>query len=1040
MNKSDIQQFPFAEMDVFMKIINNGDSFIQIVRELKPCKAKEMLQMQGILSILVIPILIEKKCWGFIGLDECKFERKWPDAEISLITTFVNSVTRIIEQGIFEQKLIESEERYKRITEGITDYLYTVKVENGKAVETIHNSGCLPVTGYTSFEFEQDPYLWINMVVPEERNLIAHRFSEILKGKNLQNTIEHRIICKDGKIKWVSDTTIPKHGENGQIEWYDGVIKDITERMLVEKALKESEEKFRLLFDTITEGVALNEIVYDENGEMVDYRILEVNKAFYLTANQSNTQVLNNLASKLYGISQEVINCFWKNHKEKNETEYSEMFSPLTNKYYYISTSPFLNDRFVTIFFDITSRKQTEKALSENEQKYRLIAENTTDVIWTFDMESKRFTYISPSMIHLTGFSAEEAIEKRIEDMIGAEYADFMMQGLTKRISNFYAGDNSEKTQINELQQICKDGSLIWVEMVSTFVLNNKGKIDYLLGISRNIQSRKKNEWKLTQSQNRYKTISRLSSDFSYSCFHGIDGYEIDWITEAFFSITGYTIQELKQQKCWLFAAHPEDRSDAISKLNQIQIGENIQLEFRIISKKGKEHTIINKMECMPDDEVPGRKRVFGAVQDISERKLAEEELKQNETRLRSLVDIFQFDIDSVNEILDLTLEKSIQLTKSKIGYIYFYDEQTKDFTLFSWSKDVMKDCKILDSRLTYQLQNTGVWGEAVRQRKPIMLNDFHAPHKLKKGYPEGHATLNKFLTVPVFSNYNIVAVAGVANKETDYNEADILHLTLLMNSVWKVIERKNMEIALKEKNRELLELNLDKDRFVSILAHDLKSPFNSILGYLNLLCKNIRKYDIDKIENQINIISSSAQNTFNLLESILMWAHTQSGKIKFEPQQLNFINVYNDIIKSLKLNAENKKIAINYSSNEEIIVFADLNMLSTVLRNLISNAIKFTNSGGQVNVYAVKMPSGIEISVQDNGVGIEPENLSKLFDYSQIYTTNGTNNEKGTGLGLVLCKEFVEKHDGKIWLQSKVGKGTEFKFTIPTKCDNKTC
>jgi len=1156
-NNNTKKNIPFAKLDILMETITKGNPFIKTIRQIEPCETRSILQIQGILSILAIPVFINNNCWGFIGIEDYNDERDWTNDEISILTSYVNSIGKIIERNTFKQNLIESVERYKRITDGITDYLYKVIVKEGRAIETIHNLGCLSITGYSSMEFEQDPYLWINMVVPEEREQIASRFTQILAGKDLPNTIEHRIICKDGKIKWVSDTTIPKLDEKGQIISYEGVIKDITERKQAEKALQISEEKFRLLFDTMTESVALNQIVYDEQGEMVDYKIIEVNKAYYSTTDLSEEQVINNLATNLYGMPKDLIHSFWKKHKEINETEYTEMPSPLNNKFYYVSTSPFVNDCFVTVFFDITERKLAEEALRENEkkyrqlveilnegiwaidkndittfvnphmaemlgytvdemigkslflfmdeqgieickkylvhrkigikeqhdfefikkdgsrvfvimevapiidkdgfysgalagivditerkkveqiikaseEKYRLIAENTTDVIWTYSIENERITYISPSIIHLTGFTVEESLEQNLQDMLGIETAELLIQRLKNRIANYYAGDNSEKTKVHELQQICKDKSTIWIEMVTNFIFDSQGIITGIMGISRNIQKRKKNERKLERSQNRYRTISRLSSDFSYSCIHGINGYEVDWITEAFFSITGYTRQELKQNKCWLFAAHPDERKEAIIRFNKINIGENLEMEFRIVSKNGVEHTIINRMECMEDPELPGRKRIFGAVQDISERKKAEEELIQNETRLRSLVDIFQFDISSTQDILNLTLEKSIHLTKSKIGYIYFYDENKAEFTLFSWSKEVMKECTIFEPQTIYQLEKTGIWGEAVRQRKPIMINDFQVQYALKKGYPEGHVQLHKFLTVPVFSNNNIVAVAGVANKEIDYDQADILHLTLLMNSVWKVIERKNMELELKEKNQELTEINLDKDRFVSILAHDLKSPFNSILGYLGLLSKNIRKYDIDKIENQINIINSTAQNTFNLLESILLWAHTQSGKINFEPLPLHIASVYNDVMQSLRLNADNKKIQVNYIVDEDIMVIADLNMLSTILRNLISNAIKFTNIGGQVHVVVLNRQSDVEITVSDNGIGIEPENIPKLFDYSLIYTSNGTSNEKGTGLGLVLCKEFVEKHGGEIWLQSQLGKGSEFKFTLP--------
>jgi len=235
--------------------------------------------------------------------------------------------------------------------------------------------------------------------------------------------------------------------------------------------------------------------------------------------------------------------------------------------------------------------------------------------------------------------------------------------------------------------------------------------------------------------------------------------------------------------------------------------------------------------------------------------------------------------------------------------------------------------------------------------------------------------------------------------------------------------------------NKELkqsLQLNSDKDLFISILAHDLRSPFNALLGLSELLSENIRQYDIDEIENLVNYIKNSAQNTYILLEDILMWVRAQTGKIPFEPKKLSFADICKDILEILKPNANAKNITINYSTPNEINVFADKDMLKTVLRNLISNAIKFTNKNGAININSEENSGNVTISVSDNGIGITPDNLIKLFDISHVLTTKGTAEETGTGLGLLLCKEFVEKHGGKIWVESEVGKGSDFKFTLP--------
>ena len=276
--------------------------------------------------------------------------------------------------------------------------------------------------------------------------------------------------------------------------------------------------------------------------------------------------------------------------------------------------------------------------------------------------------------------------------------------------------------------------------------------------------------------------------------------------------------------------------------------------------------------------------------------------------------------------------------------------------------------------------------------------------------------------------------------KDGNYKWIEITVVNLLndpdiqgfLGNYHDITERKHSEAEIKSKNAMLTELNADKDRFMSILAHDLKSPFVTILGFLELLNQNVRSYDIDKIEYQLGIVSDSAQNLFNLLEELLTWVQSQTGKIPFNPIQFNFTTICNEVVEQLKHNASVKNISIKQLAAESTMVLADIDMFKTILRNLLSNAIKFSNLGGLITINAVQNPSNITISVSDNGVGMTPKEASKLFDVSQKHSTIGTQNEIGTGLGLLLCKEFVEKHGGKIWVESKVNKGSKFSFTLP--------
>ena len=251
-------------------------------------------------------------------------------------------------------------------------------------------------------------------------------------------------------------------------------------------------------------------------------------------------------------------------------------------------------------------------------------------------------------------------------------------------------------------------------------------------------------------------------------------------------------------------------------------------------------------------------------------------------------------------------------------------------------------------------------------------------------------------------------------------------------SAVIDITERKQAELALKEYERELHQLNLDKDRFISILGHDLKSPINNLLGLSEVLTDEITNLETEEIEDIAKDIHKSAKIVNKLLDDILLWARAQQGKIPFKPQILSFKDICKDTLEILTTNANAKNITINYSSADHIYVFADVDMLKTVVRNLVSNAIKFSNSGSKINVSAEQTELSITISVSDNGIGITPDNLAKLFDISQVLTTTGTAKEKGTGLGLILCKEFVEKHGGKIWVESEEGKGSDFRFTLP--------
>ena len=239
-------------------------------------------------------------------------------------------------------------------------------------------------------------------------------------------------------------------------------------------------------------------------------------------------------------------------------------------------------------------------------------------------------------------------------------------------------------------------------------------------------------------------------------------------------------------------------------------------------------------------------------------------------------------------------------------------------------------------------------------------------------------------------------------------------------------------EITLKEITQQLKQLNNTKDRMFSIIAHDLRNSFSSILGFSELLITLNQEKQYKKFELYTEHIKKSTKNVHTLLTNLLDWARLQTGSLKYDPDFFDMDKVLEEVLAFADVSAFQKKITITNSIPQDLKIYGDKNMINTVLRNLISNAIKYSNINGRVDVTAILQNEIVEFSVKDNGIGMKEEDIDKLFKIDVNYTTKGTSDEKGTGLGLILCKDFVELHEGKIWIESEFEKGTTVKFNIP--------
>jgi PAS domain S-box-containing protein len=471
------------------------------------------------------------------------------------------------------------------------------------------------------------------------------------------------------------------------------------------------------------------------------------------------------------------------------------------------------------------------------------------------------------------------------------------------------------------------------------------------------------------------------------------------WINEKkYFSdknlkaLYGYNDDELTDKlDDWSALVHEDDRVEMNEKFNSFLSGseKEFRLEHRIYKKDGSIGWVIDRgILFQPDEEKP--MRLIGTTTDITDKKNSELALKKSEERFRSV-----FENSGTGMVIlepDGRISKSNQAFREMIGY---------------------NETELMNMNFR-DLTHPGDMEKSVKLKTGLLNRKENDSSLIEKRY------LNK--------NGEIVWALTSVSLIRDFNETPIYFIAQAQD----ITERKKAEEQLIKYTDELKTLNASKDKFFSIISHDLRSPFNSLLGITEYISQSFDDLTQTEIRDSVKNIYSSSQKLYNLILNLLEWSRLQTGRFETDKTKIKLAGLIDEVKNLYSGNAITKNIKIEAEAASDINVFADRYMIETIFRNLISNAVKFTNSGGTVKINASAKSDFAEVSIEDNGVGISKENIISLFRIDEQYRTDGTANEKGTGLGLILCKEFIEKNNGTITVESEEGKGSRFSITIP--------
>ncbi len=867
-------------------------------------------------------------------------------------------------------------------------YGFSSEEVTGKVTPRILKSGVLPQESYE--------YFWSTLLS-----------NNVVRGELINKT-------KEGKLITVEGSANPIINEENKIIGFIGVQRDISSRKYAEEALILSEEKFRKALLTSPDAVNIN--------RLSDGLYVTVNEGFVKMLGFSEGEVIGKTSLELNVWAdpenrKELVELLKKNDRVENfEARFRNKDGRIIIGLMSASTIE-LNGvvHSLNITKDITGRKQMEEAFAREQFLVNALLDTLPDHIYFKDLESR---FIRNSKSHILSFGYSNP-----EDVKGKTDFDFFEKEDAQKAFE------DEQTIIRTGQGIIKEEKLtrtnqsdVWFAAMKLPLYDKEGNIIGTFGVSRDITSSKKIEEELESERIMLRTLIDNMPDRIYA--KDLNSRFIV-CNKALINRLGKTDKtEIIGNSDFELMSHEQAGIYYKNEQEVIRTGEPlINHEESMVTASGQKRWSLTTKVPLYDNKgsIIG---IVGMGRDITE-------LKRKEIEAQVLFEITEgiTITDNLDELLKLihhALEKVVYaencfvaLRDNKTGlYSFPYFVDKIDTTPEPTSME--RSCTAYVFRTNEPLMLTQEKFDNLSSRKEVELVGSNSPSWI--GVPL--TTPSSTIGVMVLQHYE---------QENVYSETDMKFLTSVGSQIAMAIDRKRSEEEIRLKNELLQALNLEKDKFFSILAHDLRGPLSAFVAATEILADEIRSMSLDEIQEITATMKNSATSIYGLLENLLEWSRLRRGGMNFIPQKISLKESALGCTKVLSDSAVKKNIDLIVSIPDDIEVLADKHMLDSVFRNLVSNAIKFTKNGGKVYIDGIrKNDNSVEVKIIDSGIGMTPDLLNRLFHINEKTSRPGTDGELSTGLGLLLCKEFIEKHNGNLVVESEVGKGTTFTFVLP--------